>query len=195
MSFTNFTYIIVYPLPVAEFSASPNPTSILDPVIHFTDLSQGNPITWAWTFGDNTPGDTVQHPTHTYPSDNTGIHYYMVTLVITDIHGCTSTVQHQVEIDPEFTFYVPNCFTPNGDNINDLFFTYGIGVKQFKMWIFDRWGNKIWWTEDMNEGWDAKVMDGPSNSVVQEDVYVWKVQLTDVFDKKHGYVGHVSVIK
>jgi gliding motility-associated-like protein len=194
MTYTNFAYIVVYPLPVAEFSASPNPTSIIDPTIHFTDLSQGNPITWAWTFGDS-GSDTIQNPSHTYPNDNTGIHYYTVTLFITDQHGCTSTVDHVVEVDPEFTFYVPNCFTPNNDGTNDLFFTYGVGVVQFKMWIFDRWGNKIWWTDDMNKGWNGKVLGGASDEVVQEDVYVWKVQLTDVFDKKHSYVGHVSVIK
>ena len=194
MTYTNFAYIVVYPLPVAEFSASPNPASIIDPTIHFTDLSQGNPITWAWTFGDS-GSDTIQNPSHTYPNDNTGIHYYTVTLFITDQHGCTSTVDHVVEVDPEFTFYVPNCFTPNNDGTNDLFFTYGVGVVQFKMWIFDRWGNKIWWTDDMNKGWNGKVLGGASDEVVQEDVYVWKVQLTDVFDKKHSYVGHVSVIK
>lgn len=193
-SFTNFAYIVVYPLPTAEFSASPNPTSVLNPVIQFTDLSQGNPISWAWTFGDNGT-DTLQNPIHTYPNDNTGVHIYTVTLSITDVHGCTSTVSHDVEIDPEFTFYVPNCFTPNNDGVNDLFFTYGIGVKDFDMWIFDRWGNKIWWSDDMNEGWNAKVKGGPSDAVVQEDVYVWKVKLTDVFDKKHTYIGHVSVIK
>jgi gliding motility-associated-like protein len=193
-TYTNFAYIVVYPLPTAEFSASPNPTTVIDPTIHFTDLSLGNPVTWTWTFGDMGT-DSVQNPTHVYPNDNTGVHTYTVTLYITDVHGCTSQVSHDVEVDPEFTFYVPNCFTPNNDGVNELFFTYGIGVKTFKMWIFDRWGNKIWWSDDMNKGWDGKVIDGPSGDIVQEDVYVWKVQLTDVFDKKHSYVGHVSVIK
>ena len=192
-TYVNNAYIVAYPLPTADFTMDPNPTSVLNTIVQMTDISAGNPITWTWTYTDGPSIDYVQNPQHTFPNDNSGVHYYDVTLVITDVHGCTSTITRTEEVDPEFTFYVPNCFTPNGDGTNEMFFTYGVGIKTFKLWIFDRWGNKIWWTEDMNQGWDGRVMG--HSEIVQEDVYVWKVILTDVFDKKHQYVGHVSVIK
>ncbi len=189
------SYIDVYPNPTALFSASPNPTSVVNTTVYFTDLSLGNPVTWLWDFGDGSPTDNTQHPSHTYPNDNTGVHTYTVTLTITNQYGCSSTYQLQVVINPEFTFFAPNCVTPNGDGINDFFFTYGIGWKEYKLMIFDRWGDLIWWTEDKNKGWDARVLNGRSGDKVQEDVYVWKVILTDVFDKRHTFIGHVSVIR
>ncbi len=190
-------YITVFPLPVAEFSSSPNPTTVLDPNVNFTDLSQGNPVEWTWTYGDGSQGyDTIQNPSHLFPADNTGINQYLVTLSIVDGNGCVDTVQHIVEIIPEFTFFAPNTVTPNDDGINDFFFTYGIGWKTYKLMIFDRWGDLIWWTEDMNKGWDAKMLSrGDGKTLVQEDTYVWKVVILDVFDKKHNYIGHVSVVR
>jgi gliding motility-associated-like protein len=194
-TYVNNAYVVAYPLPVADFTMNPNPTTVLDPIVALTDISSGNPVTWTWTYSDGPATDYTQNTSHTFPTDNSGIHYYTVNLLITDANGCSSMVSKMVEIDPEFTFYVPNAFTPNGDGNNELFFTYGVGIKNFSIWIFDRWGNKIWWAEKMDEGWDGKVKGGNSNAIVQEDVYVWKVVLTDVFDKKHTYVGHVSVIK
>ncbi|MEW6470418.1 MAG: PKD domain-containing protein [Bacteroidota bacterium] len=193
-TYTNYAYIIAYPLPTAEFNADPWVTTVVDPTIQFTDLSQSNIVSWYWTFGDGFD-DSLQNPSHVYPNDNTGVHTYTVTLTVTNIYGCTDDVSHDVIINPEFTFFAPNCVTANGDGINDFFFTYGIGWKEYKLFIYDRWGNKIFWTDDMNKGWDARVMGGPSGDIVQEDTYVWKVYITDVFDKKHQYVGHVSVIK
>jgi gliding motility-associated-like protein len=194
-TYVNPNYIDVYPIPTAEFTADPNPTTVLNTTIQFTDLSSGSPVSWLWDFGDFSPTDNIQHPIHTYPNENTGVFTYMVTLTIVNQYGCTSTVQHPIVINPEFTFYAPNCVTPNGDGVNDFFHTYGVGWREYKLMIFDRWGDLIWWTEDMDKGWDAKVIKGLSGDVVQEDVYVWKVVLRDVFDKKHNYIGHVSVIR
>lgn len=189
------SYIDVYPIPVAAASATPSVTTILNTNIQFTDLSIGNPVSWYWTFGDGSNPDSTQNPSHTYPDENDGIHTYTVTLTIVNQWGCTSSTSLEVIINPEFTFYAPNCVTPNGDGVNEFFFTYGVGWKEYKLMIFDRWGDLIWWTEDMNKGWDAKVLHANSGKLVQEDVYVWKVVLTDVFDKKHTYIGHVSVIR
>jgi hypothetical protein len=49
-------------------------------------------------------------------------------------------------------------------------------------------------TKDINEAWNGTV-ENKGGDLVQIDVYVWKVVLTDVFNKKHKYIGHVSVVK
>ncbi|MCC6180722.1 MAG: gliding motility-associated C-terminal domain-containing protein, partial [Bacteroidia bacterium] len=59
-------------------------------------------------------------------------------------------------------------------------------------WIFDRWGEKVFYTDDLAKGWDGSVK---GNSRTKQEVYVWKVKLTDVLGKKHEYIGHVTLVK
>ena len=90
-------------------------------------------------------------------------------------------------------------------------------VKAYNIWRFDRWGNQIWdchytgkntdFDKSGSDGmsstckWDGIVvsggmdMNGNSGQLAQEDVYVWKVRLKDIFDKTHTYIGHVSIVK
>ncbi|MCC7303416.1 MAG: gliding motility-associated C-terminal domain-containing protein, partial [Bacteroidia bacterium] len=184
-------YIDVWPLPVADFTASPTTTSILDPTIHFTDQSQGA-TQWNWNFGDFQNGSsTLQNPSYTYGDTGT----YLVTLVVANQWGCTDQDSMIIVITDDFTFYAPNAFTPNGDGFNEAWVPEGIGIDRdkFEMWIFDRWGNLIWQTDVWGRPWDGTANGG--SEIVQEDVYVWKVVLHDIFGRKHQFVGHVSVIK
>jgi gliding motility-associated-like protein len=121
-------------------------------------------------------------------------------LIVQDNHGCLDTTLHEICIR-EWTFYIPNAFTPNGNGKNDFFFGAGIGITEYQLWIFDRWGNLIFecHVNDLPQTfpcmWDGKVRGGPSDAVVQEDVYVWKVKLTNVLTDIHTYVGTVTVVK
>jgi gliding motility-associated-like protein len=188
-------YVEVYPVPVASFSANPQYTTILDTHIDFTDLSSGVPVSWTWDLGDpSTTNDTssMQNTFYDYSSEYGGI--YPVWLQVTNQYGCVDDTMLEVIVEPEFTFFIPNAFTPNGDGKNDLFFGTGIGIQDYELWVFDRWGNLIYHTTNINEGWNGTVQ-GASGDPCQVDVYVWKVALTDVFHKKHKYIGHVSLIR
>lgn len=187
--------ITVNPVPHASFSAYPTPTTILNPTVYFTDLSTGNPVAWSWNFGDpSTTSDSssLQNPQYTFSNETGGI--YPVTLTVENQYGCTDDTTIDVIVEPDFAFYIPNSFTPNADGTNDLFFGSGYGINTYEIWIFDRWGNLIFNTKDINEGWDGTVQ-GKSGQLVQIDTYVWKVVLTDVFNKKHKYIGSVSMIR
>jgi gliding motility-associated-like protein len=180
------------PIPVAEFSYTPNPASILAPTITFTDQSSGPPVTWDWHFGN--PGDSstmIQNPVFTYT--DTGC--YTVTLLVSAADGCTSQVSHPVCIQPYFTFYAPNTFTPNGDGKNDIWMPYGIGIdpNNYDLIMFDRWGNLMFETHVWGEGWDGRANHGAE--IAQIDTYVWKVVLKDVFHIKHQYMGHCNIIR
>ncbi len=61
------------------------------------------------------------------------------------------------------------------------------------MAVFDRWGNKIFESNDLNKGWNGKVHS--KGDIVQEDVYVWKVHVTDYQGKARKYIGHVTILK
>jgi len=187
--------IEVYPMPIASFIPDPMTAGILDPNITFQNTSQGA-VTYAWDFGDPSTINSVNNistltgPTHAYTYS--GI--YNVNLVATSIHGCVARSSANIEITPEFTFYIPNTFTPgNNDNINDVFTGMGVGIATYEIWIFDRWGANIFYSNDIHKGWDGR-MHGKGDEVKQ-DVYIWKVKLKDVLGKNHEYIGHVTLLK
>ncbi len=185
-------FVEVYPKPIAEFTPTPNPASILDPVVTLNNGSSADVISWQYFYGDgDSIGFTTASPTHTYP--NVASSTYLATLYVANIYGCLDTVQHYVEIGPEFTFFIPNAFTPNGDGTNDYFFGQGIGIVDYDLYIFDRWGNEIFHGKNLYDLWDGRANGG--DNVAQQDVYVWKVRLTDVFGKKHNYIGTVTLVK
>ena len=187
----------VYPTPTADFSASPQPTTVLDPMITFKDLSIGG-VKGKWDFGDFT--DTVyipgMNPAHMYPSENIpGGENFVIKLSIVSKNGCPDEVVKSIHIDPEWTFYVPNAFSPNGDGKNEGFYGTGVGIVEKEMWIFDRWGLMIFHTTELNGAWDGKVQGGKSDDLVQQDVYVWMIKIKEVFGKTHKYLGHVTVVR
>ncbi|MBL7891064.1 MAG: PKD domain-containing protein, partial [Bacteroidia bacterium] len=191
-SVSQTNYITVYPLPTAAFKATPTLTTILEPTITFTDKSSTDVVKWDWNFGDvYNSSSSNQNPTYTYK--DTG--RYEVQLVVTSVFGCIDTVIDYIKIEGDYTFYVPNAFTPNGDGNNDAFFPKGfmINPECYKMMIFDRWGNLIFETEDLNVGWDGRANGG--KLVAQQDVYVWKIQTCNFKKERKFYVGHVTLVK
>jgi gliding motility-associated-like protein len=98
-------------------------------------------------------------------------------------------------VEAPYTFYIPNCFTPNGDGNNEMFFGEGTYIKTFHILIFDRWGNKIYESNDVTKGWDGKVQGGSSGKLVEEDVYVWKIEIEDTNSKIHKYMGRVTLVR
>lgn len=179
--------IVVYPKPIAEFSESPNSTSIYEPNIQFNDLSVGATM-WDWDLGDNETS-IMQNPYHTYP--DTGV--FIVTQIAINQYGCRDTVQHPIKISGESSVYIPNAFTPNSNGLNDVFAPKLFGILEFKMLIFDRWGNEIFKTDDMLEGWNGRYKG--VGEVVQQDVYVYKIITKDLLHNDHQYIGSVTVVR
>jgi len=90
--------------------------------------------------------------------------------------------------------WVPNSFTPNGDTHNDVFLTECLGFEpvKYQLMIFNRWGGKIYETEDIKKGWDGKI-DG--SSLCPQGVYVWKVIATSDNGTEYKFIGRVSLVK
>ena len=193
---TGINTVLVFPQPTAQFSYSPNPYANLGDEVDFTNQSFSNITNWYWYFGDSSAVSFIPNPSHVY--NDTG--NFVITLIVQDNDGCMDTVQEPLYVQ-QWTFYIPNAFTPNGNGKNDFFFGKGIGIKEYEMWIFDRWGNLIFSCQvnDLPQSlpchWNGKVKDGASGEVVQEDVYVWKVHLVNVFTDEYNYVGTVTVVK
>jgi gliding motility-associated-like protein len=184
--------IHVYPMPVANFDA-PFSTSILNPVVHFTNNSVGA-ISWDWDFGDSlsTPVNNTStqfSPNHTY-SD---IGSYYVKLFVKNSGGCKDSAFHWIDIDPQFVIFIPNAFTPNGDGDNDVFYAKGEYINDFEMRIFDRWGNMIYYADNINKPWNGKKNN--VGEIEQQDVYVYQITIKDNKGKRHKYVGTVTLVK
>ncbi|MDP2385835.1 MAG: PKD domain-containing protein [Bacteroidota bacterium] len=187
------TFIEVYANPIADFTYNTDPEpDVQNPLVQFIDQSQGA-SNWAWEFNDpyssaGANASTFQNPQHYY--ENYQATSYDVTLVV-DNGQCWDTITKPVTIKPEWTFYIPNAFSPNDDGFNDGFRGTGVGIKEYSLSIYDRWGELIWTSGDLEEYWNGSV----NSRTVQEDVYVWKVKLKDGKGFKHALEGTVSVVR
>ena len=193
---TNPGYVFVKPAPVAGFTSSPIGATTTSPLVNFTDQSLGAD-SWHWDFIYTEPvtgfyTDTLQNTSFSYPDSGT----YVVQQIVYNSFQCSDTAYNHVEILPEYVIYVPNAFTPNNrDGVNDVFIPKGVGIDpaNYEFSIFDRWGNQIFKTTDVNQGWDGKANGG--SKIAQTDVYVWKIRTKDVRGEDHSYVGHVTIVK
>ena len=191
-SITKVRYVRVYPKPKADFEWKGQEGDLLTPYISFENTSLGyNKYQWYYNDGVNYTDSTHLNPVHYYATDIP--RNFNVFLAVRNQYGCKDTISKYVEIGPEYTFYIPNTFTPNGDGVNDMFTGTGIGIKAYKMWIYDRWGEKIFYTEDITKGWDASVKGVFEKDKL--DVYTYRVIVTDLWSKEHEYTGHVTLLK
>lgn len=181
-------HIVVNPTPIAAFTADPTRTTLLEARIRFQDHSFQNITDWAWDFGDGT-FDNIQNPSHIYGDTGT----YLVVLEVTNQFGCTDDDALIIEIDPDFTFYIPNAFSPNLDGVNDNFQGYGEGFyeDQYIMRIYDRWGEEIFTTRNYDLPWNGQYMGTP----VESAVYVYRIEVVDLNKFIHKYVGHVTLYR
>ena len=181
-------YISVFPKPFANFSVEPKTETIINPIISITNLSAGASF-WFWNFGDLDTSSLFTPAPHIF--QDTGI--FIITLITTSQLGCADTAYQQINIEPDFVFYIPNSFSPNDDDINETFAGKGLYILNYKMQIFDRWGNLIFFSNDIYKAWDGKINNG--TEIAQRDVYVYSIIVTDIKNQEHNYKGIVTLLR
>jgi gliding motility-associated-like protein len=182
--------ILVYPNPEASFTADNFSTSVLDPVFYFENTSV-NATTYTWNFGDGT-GSTLENPTQIYPEV---IGFYLVELIATNSSGCVDTATNFVYVEEETIFYVPNAFSPDGNEVNNVFypvFSEGYDPDYYSLRIFNRWGEVVFETTKVTEGWDGTY----KGEMCQDGTYVWSISFkAATSDLVYRHEGHVVLIK
>ncbi|MCF8460538.1 MAG: PKD domain-containing protein [Flavobacteriales bacterium] len=174
----------IYVTPIASFNFSPTDATMLDPRIRFNNTTI-NGIDYEWNFGDGSVSFD-QDPMNAYPAEGD----YWVTL--TAINGiCSDTTVRKVHINPETFIYIPNSFTPDDNRINDGFIAKGIGIEKFEMFIYNKWGEELYYTATMDEPWDGTY----KGKVVQQDTYVYFISIIDVKNSSRIISGTVNVIR
>jgi gliding motility-associated-like protein len=184
-------YVEIYALPIPDFLSEPNPTTMFEPEVEFSSApTLGFPAAWHWDFA-GLDSSIFPNPIYQFPNDTSGV--YSVTLTVTDMYGCVSSITKTVIVNGEFGLFVPNTFTPDFDNKNDVFMAKGFGIakEDFSLLIFDRWGEKIFEAHDIDQGWDGFY----KGVRVKTDTYVWKIIFKDVNGEKHVKHGHVNIIQ
>lgn len=189
--------VIAHAPPTASFTASTYSTDMSNPTVQFTDGSAGSINAYAWAFGD---GDTssTDDPSHTY----TDIGTYTVQLTVTDVNGCTDNAVNSIEILPVYDVTIPNAFTPdpsggNGgaydptDLSNNVFYPFVRFVKDFKMRIWNRWGELVFESDDIKKGWDGYYR----GQLSQQDVYVYRVWIRFVDDREAERMGDLTLFR
>jgi gliding motility-associated-like protein len=180
--------VTVTPLPIAGFTA-PFTTPEINPTVPFTNTSI-NAASYLWNFGDllSPMNDTSseQNPAHTYTSPGT----YCVHLTASN-GSCVDSAMRCIEITAEFTFYIPNTFTPNHDGRNEEFYGMGTNIKTCETSIYNRWGELLFNTTDMNIHWNGK---NASGEFLQSDVYVYVITVVDIIGNEHKYIGNITLL-
>lgn len=186
-------YISIYHNPIADFYFLPDEPDILMTTIEFTNLSAFADI-YNWNFYQM-GGSNAVNPVITYPDVPAE---YDVQLVALTNEGCSDTARAVVVIKDVILFYVPNTFTPDKDDYNEIFqpvFTSGFDPFDFHLMIFNRWGELIFESYDASRGWDG-TYGAASDRIVKDGTYVWKIEFKETMsDKRHTHVGHVNVLK
>ncbi len=185
--------IVVYGNPTANFSISPNPTTIFETNVMLNNSSSTDVVNYSWFIQGGTPATSSQEDVNVdLPEGVVG--NYNVTLIVTNANGCVDSVTKIAQVLSDVILYAPNTFTPDGDEFNQLWFLHidGIDIYQFDLKIFNRWGELIWESHDPKGAWDGTYQ----GVIVPYGGYTWVLETKElVSDKKYTFNGHINVIR
>ncbi|MFO8086627.1 MAG: gliding motility-associated C-terminal domain-containing protein [Bacteroidales bacterium] len=168
----------VYPLPVVTVTALDSAVCLGEE----TELTADGATSYSWSNGMSGQTITVT-PMSTTTFTATG----------TDDNGCKSTGSATVIAEDCSTFFIPNAFSPNGDNVNDVFKPLGdfAAIDEYELLIYDRWGNVIFNTQDPSKGWDGTI----EGEAAPHGVYVYQIYYKSVWGKEFTKSGSVTLLK
>jgi len=154
--------------------------------------------TYFWSIDGNP--SVIDGPSYDIVWGLYGEGWHTVTVNFDDGIGCPAepvSLSVYVEICATTTMWVPNCFTPDGDEYNNVFFPVfysGYDPYNYELLIFDRWGELIFESHKVLEGWDGTY--GNKASKAQDGTYIWKITFKNPLnDKRRQVVGHVNLIR
>jgi gliding motility-associated-like protein len=193
-----YNTIRVYQKPEADFTVEPKLVMLPDQEIHCYNLSKYEHY-YLWNFGDGATANE-EDPIHLYRDE--GI--YDIRLEIETIEGCKDTLVKYdiVEVVGQGELEFPDAFTPsksgpsNGewkenDLSNDIFHPIGKGVVEYKLYIYNKWGEQLFMSDDFKIGWDGYY----NGELMPQDVYIWKAEGKFSNGKTFERMGNVTLLR
>ncbi len=181
--------ITIWPKALARFNQYPKDVYITEPYVNLVE-NGANANSWEWRFGDLSDDEYGPEVFHQYP--DTGL--FSARLIANNDFGCADTFYRTILIKPDLKIFIPNAFSPGGGNdVNTTFKPGGTlhGLKKMKMDIYTRWGELIFHSEDINTPWDG-IYQG---QYVQNGVYLYLIQVKDIYNEVFFFSGTVNVVK
>ncbi len=176
------------PKPQADFNFIPSrPIENSETVIFMNNSSGVKQVKWNWHINNN-EGYTSNLQNTSFYFKEAGA--YPVALVVTNAYGCVDTVVKSVLVEEDFLIYVPDAFSPNGDELNDIFLPIMRGVKSYQLTIFDRWGEILFNTKDPIVAWDGNY----KGKLCAFDVYNWLIEVNGSQGQIKKLKGHVTLL-
>jgi gliding motility-associated-like protein len=188
--------LLSLPSPEADFSATPTIVEVDNPLVSFTDQSSGEISSWNWTFYVPPSEETSaeQNPQFSFPNDVGGA--YVVELIVSNSNGCADTIVGTITVIENYTLFVPNSFSPDGNEYNNLFEVsgYGIDPYTFLLQIYNRWGELIFVSKDPEKGWDGSYGNTLEMAPIGTYTYNLNYKLKNQ-DQPKSISGHVNLIR
>jgi gliding motility-associated-like protein len=187
--------VCIEPNPVASFTVQNNPLPIIQTTTLLQNTSQ-HATSVVWDFGHDAQVSSTFSPIHTFP-ERAG--NYLVTLVVQNANGCVDSTFEVIQIEQDPIYYVPNAFTPNGSELNNIFlpvFSPSMILSSYQLQIFNRWGQTVFESRDPSKGWDGSVDTNEGASIAQDGMYTYKITFIESgFEKVFEVTGSVVVLR
>ena len=188
--------LTVIPIPSAAFSSNPELLEYGLSEVQMIDQSTGQINSWSWTISSengNIQTSSLQNPLFSLPNNLSGNITFQLT--VSNNLGCTDNATSVLTILEDAAIYIPNAFSPDGNNFNNVFRVEGrnIDPEFFELSIYNRWGELIFLSKDMNVGWDGSVNTyGPAPI----GVYTYKVSYRfNNQDDNQTITGHLNLLR
>jgi hypothetical protein len=214
---TDWTPLITHAVPEARFIANPPKTTIARPFFDFINQSSvidGSGLKYLWDLGPMDPNG--KNPKNRFVTDvnPTNVEYAADTaqrtvwLTAISEHGCMDSFPLKVEIEPDITVFIPNAFRPLGSDgaggsevdcpdgdveCNRTFKVAANGHMSIEIFVYDRWGQKVFESKSAEKGWNGRVLQ--KGELCPQDVYVYQVNATSFSGKKYKYAGTVTLLR
>jgi gliding motility-associated-like protein len=179
----------VHPGPKADFKiifVTEDSTLYNNELTDLKNYSTPGGMSYLWNFGDGNQ-DTAFEPQHQYLTEGS----YTITLIVETKEGCKDTTSVPIKYKNQLKIFVPTAFSPNGDGINDFFKIAYLNLSNFNVFIYDRWGNKLYQSQDPNFRWNGSLEGSP----LQEGVYTVYLKGIGSKGEQVEYSGTVTLIR
>jgi gliding motility-associated-like protein len=154
-------------------------------ILKITNRTTGG-TSWFWTFGSNDTSNAFE-PKHSYITPGE----YLIRLLTVNADGCVDTAERPIRVRDRETIYIPNAFTPNGDNTNDYFSMLSTNIESASVTIFNRWGQIIYTADNKDFKWDGTYFGKPA----ELGVYVYKINAVGEGGSSYALIGTVSLMR